>query len=174
METQAEEPSSRSKRVQDRSTYGNCEKYPAAKNRKLSYKVCLHCNKELNIKIYKEHKRLYYDASKGVWSQESLLLDSDKEECSSEFSSIDEMNYNTDGMNSGNELIEEQYHSESDFSDLDTVPASLVVDSTVDQGQQENPCEGITYIAACSINPEVTHQHLDCTIGADQFLKGVE
>lgn len=59
METQAEEPSSRSKRVQDRSTYGNCEKYPAAKNRKLSYKVCLHCNKELNIKIYKEHKRLY-------------------------------------------------------------------------------------------------------------------
>ena len=34
------------------------EDWLATKSRKLAYKLCLHCNKELNIKIYNEHKRL--------------------------------------------------------------------------------------------------------------------
>ena len=33
----------------------------------LSHKWCPHCGKELNIKTYKEHKRLYYNESTKEW-----------------------------------------------------------------------------------------------------------
>ena len=68
------------------------EDWLATKSRKLAYKLCLHCNKELNIKIYNEHKRLYYDASKRSWNQDVVMI-SDNEEASSEFSSLSEADY---------------------------------------------------------------------------------
>ena len=34
---------------------------------KLSHKWCPHCRKELNIKPYKEHKRLYFNESTKQW-----------------------------------------------------------------------------------------------------------
>ena len=42
--------------------------------------------------MYKEHERLYYDASKGIWSQDA---DSDKEGLISDFSSPGESDYDT-------------------------------------------------------------------------------
>lgn len=53
---------------------------PSAKRRR----VCEHCSKEVNIKIYKEHKRLYYDARSRSWVKE------EQDASSSEITSIDE------------------------------------------------------------------------------------
>ena len=35
--------------------------------KKVTHKVCPHCKKELNLKTYKDHKRLYYDISSNTW-----------------------------------------------------------------------------------------------------------
>ena len=40
-----------------------------AKRSKLSYKVCPHCQKELNIRTYKDHKRLYFNEEIKSWFQ---------------------------------------------------------------------------------------------------------
>lgn len=40
-----------------------------AKRSKLSYKVCPHCQKELNIRTYKDHKRLYFNEETKSWFQ---------------------------------------------------------------------------------------------------------
>lgn len=46
----------------------------------LSHKLCPHCGKELNIKTYKEHKRLYYNDSTKEWLRtEPTLFESDSE-----------------------------------------------------------------------------------------------
>lgn len=59
---------------------------PPAK-RRCSYILCKHCNKELSIKIYKEHKRLYYDQSNNTWT----MTDDNVQQCSSsDFASMDE------------------------------------------------------------------------------------
>ena len=41
------------------------------KKRKLAYKFCPHCGNELNIRSYKDHKRLYFDEETNSWFQES-------------------------------------------------------------------------------------------------------
>lgn len=114
METQTKRSSSRINRGDNDGT-DEMDK-PVIKNRKLSYKLCLHCNKELNIKIYKEHKRLYYDSSKGIWSQDAVLLNSDDEGLS-DFSSPGESDHDTDPAVE-NEMLEdfnvlntESYHT---------------------------------------------------------------
>ena len=61
--------------------------YPSAKRSKPDYRVCGHCNKELSAKIYKKHKRLYYDATNKSWTKD--ISDEDNLS-SSEFSSLDE------------------------------------------------------------------------------------
>ena len=58
----------------------------ASKKLKLAsmYKVCPHCDKNLNMKTYKEHKRLYFDDQLKVWhcSPESDSGDSDSTDIS--------------------------------------------------------------------------------------------
>lgn len=39
------------------------------KKPKVSHRLCKHCNKTLNVKTYKEHKRLYYDQATRHWYQ---------------------------------------------------------------------------------------------------------
>lgn len=34
------------------------------------YRICEHCNKEVNIKVYKEHKRLYFNITTNSWTKE--------------------------------------------------------------------------------------------------------
>ena len=51
---------------------------PLAKRRR----ICEHCNRELSIKLYKEHKRLYYDVSSMSWAKEKTA--------SSDITSLDE------------------------------------------------------------------------------------
>jgi len=57
----------------------------ATKSRKVEYELCSHCNKEISNKVYKEHRRLYFDLSLREWNQEVL---SDNDDTSSEFSSL--------------------------------------------------------------------------------------
>ena len=137
MEAQEKGVDFRSKRA---ASGGTDSEQSSSKSRKLSYKVCLHCNKELNMKIYKEHRKLYYDANKGIWNQDAILLDSDNEECSSEFSSLDnDMDYMNHSLE--NDAVIGGQCSE-DFSDLDT-EACPVVDFSADQNLQENTYQGI-------------------------------
>ncbi len=58
------------------------------------YKVCPHCDKELNLKIFREHKRLYYDSHRKKWCREERkecsIRSSDESELSGfEFEGID-------------------------------------------------------------------------------------
>ena len=34
---------------------------------RLTHKYCPHCNKEINTKTYKEHRRLYFDVASKSW-----------------------------------------------------------------------------------------------------------
>ncbi len=56
------------------------------------YKVCPHCDKELNLKIFREHKRLYYDSSirkSGVGKKCSIRSSDESEPSGFEFEGID-------------------------------------------------------------------------------------
>ena len=66
---------------------------PNPKRRKC-YSICPHCKKELNIKRYKEHKRLYFNKDTKQWivddsgaKSSSVPEDSSSSDC---FSSLDE------------------------------------------------------------------------------------
>lgn len=48
---------------------------------------CEHCNKELNLKIFREHKRLYYNSSSRTWVREG------RESSSSEITSVEEFDF---------------------------------------------------------------------------------
>ena len=59
------------------------------KKRKVeTYKLCPHCHKELNLKRYKEHKRLYFNDDTKQWLKEESRAT--VSESSSDFSSLDE------------------------------------------------------------------------------------
>ena len=49
-------------------------------------KVCEHCGKYITLKIYKEHRRLFYNQSNKAW-----VKDQEEAVSSSEISSIDEI-----------------------------------------------------------------------------------
>ena len=59
-----------------RSLYSTCPMAEKAmissKKPKLTHKLCPHCNKQLNLKSYKEHKRLHFDESSKLWHKEEL------------------------------------------------------------------------------------------------------
>ena len=58
----------------------------SCKRRKCSnYNLCGHCNKEVNTKIYKEHKMLYYDAATKAWTKDDA-----EDDLSSDLTSLDE------------------------------------------------------------------------------------
>ena len=69
-----------------------CIMEPNPKRRK-RYSICPHCKKELNIKRYKEHKRLYFNKDTKQWivddsgAKSSVPEDSSSSDC---FSSLDE------------------------------------------------------------------------------------
>ena len=65
---------------------GACK--PRAK-RKRKYKNCEHCRKDLSVKIYKEHKRLYYDPATTSWCKDLDEQDDSSTEFSDAFSDID-------------------------------------------------------------------------------------
>ena len=65
---------------------------PSAKRSKTNYRMCGHCHKELSIKIYKEHRRLYYDTANKSWVEDIESIDAHADDCSSsELSSIDDI-----------------------------------------------------------------------------------
>ena len=52
-----------------------------------THKICPHCNKEINIKTFKDHKRLYYNEVSKTWivqsvSKRTISYESDSSECS--------------------------------------------------------------------------------------------
>lgn len=59
--------------------------------RAYKYKICPHCDKELNLKKFREHKQLYYDCDAKWWcKQDRKELSSDESELSGfEFEDID-------------------------------------------------------------------------------------
>ena len=80
---------------------------------KCSYRVCEHCSRELSVKIYREHKRLYYNPTTNTWAKDHEELS----QCSSELSSEDIEVLNdqqipehseSDGIEWENESAEEQ------------------------------------------------------------------
>ena len=52
--------------------------------KKRKYRVCQHCDKEVSVRVYKKHKRLYFSTSKNSWTKEE-----DQHLSSSELSSLD-------------------------------------------------------------------------------------
>lgn len=66
---------------------------PAPKSKKLAYKLCGHCNREVNEKIFKEHRRLYYDPTTKIWTRESEVTQDDHDDASlsSELESLDDL-----------------------------------------------------------------------------------
>lgn len=68
-----------------------------------SHRICPHCSKELNIKTYKEHRRLYYDSSTSKWyvvEKTEPLIENDSSSSSdtSLFTTSPEMSEGDDGM----------------------------------------------------------------------------
>ena len=119
------------------------DEWLATKSRKLAYKLCLHCNKELNIKIYNEHKRLYYDASKRSWNQDVVMI-SDNEEASSEFSSLSEADYGGRNEDHNKPVITS---SDEDFSDAEAEYHHPVAsDLPLICEPQQDRLEGIIFI----------------------------
>ena len=106
------------------------------------YNVCPHCNKELNIKRYKEHKRLYFNEVTKQWmveDQPKSLGDGSSSDC---FSSLDE-------CDAGDESIfanqQEGQNSDSfdldDLGDLTEYQTEHLADDTV---PPKSPPQGIT------------------------------
>lgn len=57
---------------------------PVRKRKCTLYRVCEHCDKEVSMRVYKEHKRLYFSTSTNTWTKENKAANS-----SSELSGLD-------------------------------------------------------------------------------------
>ena len=44
-------------------------KHTSAARSRLTHKKCPHCGKNVNLKTFKEHRRLYYDSGKRTWTK---------------------------------------------------------------------------------------------------------
>lgn len=86
--------------------------YPSAKRSKPDYKICGQCHKELNLKIYKEHKRLYYDAVNKSWVEDDAQGD---DQSSSDLSSIDDIDLLINCSSENATQGENQHSDNSDF-----------------------------------------------------------
>lgn len=53
--------------------------------KKKVYRVCPHCDSEVSTKIFKQHRRLYYDYSTKSWTKEN-----EEDVSSSDISSVEE------------------------------------------------------------------------------------
>ena len=93
---------------------------PSAKRNKIKsdYKICGHCHKELNLKIYKDHKRLYYDPVNKSWVQDDNCDAQGGDQSSSDFDSIDDIDLliNCSSENASNAIqVEHQHSDDSNF-----------------------------------------------------------
>ena len=57
--------------------------------KRVHYKVCHHCEKELNIKRFKEHKRLFFNKDTNEWMKDSEDLCGHKDGAESDGSESD-------------------------------------------------------------------------------------
>lgn len=87
---------------------------PTAKRTKSDYQICGHCHKELNIMIYKDHKRLYYDAVNRSWVQDDNSDAHGGDESSCDFSSLEDidLSINCSSENASNAIQGEHQHSD--------------------------------------------------------------
>ena len=58
------------------------------KRSRYSYKVCGHCNRELSVKKYREHKRFHFQEDTQSWVKE--IVNSDDGSATTEISSLDD------------------------------------------------------------------------------------
>ena len=66
----------------------------APKRSKFSYKLCSHCNKELTIKKYREHKSFFFQEETQMWFKE--LDESDDGSITIEMTSLDNFEVDSD------------------------------------------------------------------------------
>ena len=59
------------------------EEGPPVAKRARTYRMCEHCSKEVSVRVYKNHRRLYFNAASNTWTKE------DQELSSSELSTVD-------------------------------------------------------------------------------------
>ena len=105
---------------------------PCAKRRKANYKLCGHCDKELSMKIFKEHRRLYYDSANKSWIRDG----NDDDISSSHFSSLEEYEFRVAETTATN--IHVPYGDQS--SDSESSWEGHLDFSTTNQGIIMSPC----------------------------------
>ena len=83
--------------------------------RSLKYKVCPHCSRSLNVKTFKEHKRLFFSEESSTWIVETHDTDTDSSDISIEpgDSEIEESLYD--------DMMTHEQPSSSDM-DMDVFP----------------------------------------------------
>ena len=77
-------------------------------------RVCEHCGKDVTLKIYREHKRLFYNQSKKAW-----VTDQEEAVSSSEISSVDELDLGQEQECGENSAISSESNIEWDQNSLE-------------------------------------------------------
>ena len=99
-------------------------------------RFCEHCNKELSIKIFREHKRLYYNSSSHTWVRERC---EERESSSSEITSVEEYDFTANPCSPHNR---DSYESEVRSSEAidwdDCSQASVGEEHTENPNDQSN------------------------------------
>ena len=98
---------------------------PVAK-RRCMYRVCEHCGKEVSIRVYKEHKRLYYSTTTNSWTR----VNCDIPVSSSELSEVD------CDVECAGDIPKEQSESER------LVGGDNIVDDDEEREEQNLPSQG--------------------------------
>lgn len=84
-------------------------------SRKRDYRYCQHCEKELNLKRFREHERLYYNKNANEWLKETVEEVSDQD---SEFSCF----YGLEGLDVLEGIKENCEMEDWNLTDLDDDP----------------------------------------------------
>lgn len=105
------------------------------KKPKLTHKLCPHCNKQLNIKTYKEHKRLHFHESSRSWYKSTPTLECDGSD-SSEISSPDSPEMDSSSESSGMCPLG---MDDSDPQFLQHSPSNPPMSSTTEHNLSESP-----------------------------------
>lgn len=96
------------------------ERAPPTKRRR----VCEHCHKEVSIKIYREHKRLFYNENSKSW-----VIDRAEALSSTDISSVDELDLtvmSSDGKSATNDSDGDiQWDENSDEQERDNENGTL-------------------------------------------------
>lgn len=112
---------------------------PSAKRSKPDYKICGHWIEFEDI--YKEHKRLYYNAVNKSWVEDTSDVQGD-DQSSSELSSIDDLDPSIDSSSENAINATEAEHPHSDGSDDFLWEEPLGTPEDIDKGTS---CRYISY-----------------------------